>query len=132
MVTLARQTLRLEQHLEQLAFQEVPTRLAQTLIELAEDNDGEVPSPLTHEEIANLVGITRETVSKQLGLFEQDGLIEMGYRRVAIVDSEGLRDERARQYALGPEELTWHHNLVERSTCLPGPLVEIRRSAPLA
>ena len=38
MVTLARQALRLEQQLEQLAFREVPVRLAQALIQLAEDS----------------------------------------------------------------------------------------------
>src|ERR687887_56106 len=46
MVALARQALRLEQQLEQLAFQEVPVRLAQTLVQLAEDNGGQLPSGL--------------------------------------------------------------------------------------
>ena len=64
MVTLARQAVRLEQQLEQLAFREVPVRLAQALIQLAEDNSGELPSSITHESLAKLIGSTRETVSK--------------------------------------------------------------------
>ncbi len=91
MVAMARQVLRLEQHLEQLAFQEVPLRLVQTLIELAEDNGGELPSPLTHEELANLVGTTRETVTKQLAQFSDEGLVDLAYRRVTIVDEARLR-----------------------------------------
>ena len=43
MVTLARQALRLEQQLEQLAFQEVPVRIAQALIQLAPDFHREHP-----------------------------------------------------------------------------------------
>lgn len=91
MVTLARQALRLEQQLEQLAFREVPVRLAQALIQLAEDNGGELPSNLTHESRAKLISSTRETVSKFLGEFADQGLVELGYRRLRVLDWPGLR-----------------------------------------
>src|SRR6266849_3735431 len=91
MVTLARQALRLEQQLEQLAFQEVPVRIAQALIQLAEDNGGELPSSITHESVAKLISSTRETVSKILGQFAGEGLVELGYRRIRVLDWPGLR-----------------------------------------
>jgi CRP/FNR family transcriptional regulator, cyclic AMP receptor protein len=91
MVTLARQALRLEQQLEQLAFQEVPVRLAQALVQLAEDNGGELPSSLTHEEVSRLISSTRETVSKVLGEFADQGLVELGYRRIRVLDWPRLR-----------------------------------------
>jgi CRP-like cAMP-binding protein len=91
MVTLARQALRLEQQLERLAFQEVPVRLAQALVQLAEDNGGELPSSLTHEALAKLISSTRETVSKTLGEFEDQGLVELGYRRLRVLDWHGVR-----------------------------------------
>jgi CRP/FNR family transcriptional regulator, cyclic AMP receptor protein len=91
MVTLARQALRLEQQLEQLAFREVPVRLAQALVQLAEDNGGELPPNLTHEALAQLISSTRETVSKTLGQFADEGLVELGYRRLRVVDWPRLR-----------------------------------------
>jgi CRP-like cAMP-binding protein len=96
MVTLARQALRLEQQLEQLAFREVPVRIAQALIQLAEDNGGELPSSITHESLAKLISSTRETVSKILGQFAEEGLVELGYRRIRVLDWPGLRQVAAR------------------------------------
>jgi len=92
MVTLARQALRLEQQLEQLAFQEVPVRVAQALVQLVEDNRGELPPNLTHEALARLIGSTRETVSKILGEFADQRLVELGYRRIRVLDWPRLRE----------------------------------------
>lgn len=91
-VTLARQLLRLEQQLERLAFEPVPIRLAQVLLMLAEDNAGELPQNLTHEELAKLVGTTRETVTKALAHLGQEEIVEVGYRRLSIVSMDRLRD----------------------------------------
>ncbi len=92
-VALARQLLRLEQQLERLALQQVPVRLAQVLLQLAEDNGGPLPEGLTHEELAKLIGSTRETVTKILAGFAERGLVELGYRRLTITDPAGLRLE---------------------------------------
>lgn len=91
LILLAGQVLRLEQQVEQLAFQEVRARLAQVLLQLAEDNGGHLPPRLTHEELAKLVGTTRETITKTLGQFVEQGAVEVGYRRIAIVNAEVLR-----------------------------------------
>ena len=88
LVALARQALQLEQ----LAFQEVPVRLAQVLVQLAEDNGGDLPSRLTHEALAKLISSTRETVSKTLEEFADQGLVELGYRRIQLVDWPHLRE----------------------------------------
>jgi CRP/FNR family cyclic AMP-dependent transcriptional regulator len=96
MVTLARQALRLEQ---QLAFREVPVRLAQALIQLAEDSGGGLPLNLTHEALAKLLSSTRETVSKTLGQFADEGLVELGYRRLRVVHRPRLRQVAAHEDA---------------------------------
>jgi CRP/FNR family transcriptional regulator, cyclic AMP receptor protein len=102
MVTLARQALRLEQQLEQLAFREVPVRVAQALVQLAEDSGGELPSSITHEALAKLISSTRETVSKTLGQFADQGLVELGYRRIRVLDWPRLRQVAAGE---GTDEL---------------------------
>jgi CRP/FNR family transcriptional regulator, cyclic AMP receptor protein len=102
MVTLARQALRLEQQLEQLAFREVPVRLAQALVQLAEDNGGELPANLTHESLAKLISSTRETVSKTLGQFADQGLVELGYRHLRVLDWTRVRQVAARDESDAP------------------------------
>jgi CRP/FNR family transcriptional regulator len=56
-------------------------RLAKVLLQLAQEHGVKGPRgtalslPLTHEELANLIGTTRETVTTQLGRFRRMGLI---------------------------------------------------------
>ena len=56
-------------------------RLAKVLLKLGAEHGAKTPKGtalsirLTHEEIANLIGTTRETVSKQMGRFRRMGLI---------------------------------------------------------
>ena len=46
---------------------------------------------ITHQEMANLIGSTRETVSLTLSQFKRKGLIQTEGRRVILADHEGLR-----------------------------------------
>lgn len=47
--------------------------------------------PLSREEMANYVGVTRETISRKFRKFEQDGIIEInGTREIAIRDMQRL------------------------------------------
>lgn len=74
-----------------------PTRLALRLLELADrygetDGDGHrIALPLTQEELAGLVGSSRESVTKALRRFRDEGWIETGRRRVTILDGPALR-----------------------------------------
>jgi CRP-like cAMP-binding protein len=47
---------------------------------------------LTHEQIAALVGTSRETATKVLGEFADQGLIKLGRGRVTLLDVDGIRD----------------------------------------
>lgn len=76
----------------------VRARLAAQLVELAElgrdTPDGrELAYPLTHQELAALVGTTRETVSLELGRLERSRLIVRRRRRILLPDLSRLRAE---------------------------------------
>ena len=45
---------------------------------------------MTHQEMANLIGCTRKTVSTTLGRFRNQGLIRCNGRAVTIVDEQSL------------------------------------------
>ena len=67
-------------------------RLARTLLRLAEDHGEKTPDGtvirlrVTHEDLANLIGTTRETVTNQLGKFRRLGFLKKGRRLVLNVD----------------------------------------------
>ena len=45
---------------------------------------------LTHDEIGQLVGLSRQTVNKVLHLMEDLGIVSLDFGRVAIVDDAAL------------------------------------------
>ena len=80
-----------------LAFLDVSGRLARRLLDLAAaggtPHDGGVliKSAITQEELANMIGVTRESVNRNLGLFRRLGLISRDGRRIVVLDEMGLR-----------------------------------------
>ena len=98
---LAQRLRRTNDVLADLVFSDVPSRVAKALLGLAErfgqpTNDGiHVAHDLTQEELAQLVGASRETVNKALADFSARGWIVIESRAVVIRDVEGL-SRRAR------------------------------------
>ena len=93
---LARRLRRTNASLADLIFTDVPGRVAKTLLQLAnrfgthEGGALRVNHDLTQEEIAQLVGASRETVNKALATFAQRGWIRLEGKSVVIVDTEHL------------------------------------------
>jgi len=83
--------------MEQLIFKDVGSKLAELLLDLGihhgiPDTRGvAVGLKITHQEMANLIGSTRETVSLTLSQFKRKGLIQTDGRRVILADREGLK-----------------------------------------
>lgn len=94
---LAKRRRDLENKLETLVFRDVTSKLAELLLKLADeygvdDSRGTlVALKITHQELANLIGSTRETVSLTLSQFKKKNLICTEGRKVIIADSESLR-----------------------------------------
>ena len=93
---LARRLRRTNNNLADLIFTDVPGRVAKLLLELAQrfgiqdDGSMRVTHELTQEEIAQLVGASRETVNKALAEFAHRGWIRLDAKTVWICDSERL------------------------------------------
>ena len=87
----------LENKVEGLVFRDVTSKLAELLMRLAgeygvDDARGTmVALKITHQELANLIGSTRETVSLTLSQFKKKKYICTEGRKVIISDPEGLR-----------------------------------------
>ena len=93
---LARRLRRTNASLADLIFTDVPGRVAKTLLQLAnrfgtqEGGALRVNHDLTQEEIAQLVGASRETVNKALATFMHRGWIKLEGKSVLIVDTDHL------------------------------------------
>jgi CRP-like cAMP-binding protein len=84
-----------------LVFSDVPGRVAKALLELSSrfgrqaDDGVHVHHDLTQEELAQLVGASRETVNKALADFASRGWLRLEGRSVVLLDVDRLR-RRAR------------------------------------
>jgi CRP-like cAMP-binding protein len=100
--TLGRRLLEIEQRLADAALKHVPARVASLLLQIAEKQvrEGGANHPatdaieinFTHEELAQLLGIHRETISRTLKEFSRLDLIRLGRGRIALLDAKGLLD----------------------------------------
>ena len=94
---LARRLRRTNENLADLVFSDVPGRVAKALLDLADRfgrpaTDGIlVAHELTQEELAQLVGASRETVNKALAEFVQRGWIRLEARAVVILNLQRLQ-----------------------------------------
>ena len=89
--TYGQRQLQIEQYMEDVAYKTLPQRVANILLELSDMENGEIAG-LSHQNLADRLGTYRETISAILRTFKQDGMVELGYRRINIVDAEGLMD----------------------------------------
>ena len=93
---LARRLRRTNDALADLIFTDVPGRVAKALLGLADrfgtpEGDGvRVHHDLTQEELAQLVGASRETVNKALADFASRGWMRVDSRAVTLIDRERL------------------------------------------
>lgn len=98
---LARRLRRTNEAMADLVFSDVPGRVAKALMELGEKFGQLTPDGLlvthdmTQEELAQLVGASRETVNKALAEFGHRGWIKLESRQVLITDVDRL-GKRAR------------------------------------
>ncbi|MGI8722841.1 MAG: Crp/Fnr family transcriptional regulator [Geodermatophilaceae bacterium] len=99
---LARRLRRTNDTVADLIFTDVPGRVAKSLLEMADrfglrDDSGllRVTHDLTQEELAQLVGASRETVNKALADFAHRGWLRLEGKTVQVLDEERLR-RRAR------------------------------------
>ncbi len=101
LAALGRRLRRTNEALADLVFSDVPGRVAKALIDLAQRfgrpvEDGVlVAHELTQEELAQLVGASRETVNKALADFAARGWLRLEARAVTILDLDRLH-RRAR------------------------------------
>jgi CRP/FNR family transcriptional regulator, cyclic AMP receptor protein len=88
----ARRLRATDDSLADAVFLDVPARTAKRLLEIAGDAE-QFRLPMTQEDLAGLVGASRERVNKALSLFTKLGWLEVeGRNRYRILDRAALED----------------------------------------
>jgi len=79
-----------EQRIEIQAYGTVRQRLAGLLLKLA-STDGEVTGA-SHQQLGELIGASRETVTRMLGDLKSEGMIDLGRSHIRIKNIDSLRE----------------------------------------
>jgi len=88
----------MDERIKMHAFLDVPSRLAGTILWLADqygsakEGGVEVPYWFTHQEMADLIGSTRETVTTVLAEFKRQGLVDNRNHHFLVMDRRALTE----------------------------------------
>lgn len=91
------------QRAERMAFLNIYGRLAQQLLDLAEQHGrpvaqgAEIDLDLTPEDLASLAGVDSQGLERVLQFYSEAGLVDIRWPRIVVRDMDGLR-----------QRLTWH------------------------
>lgn len=95
---LCQRVRRTSQFLEEVLFEEGPIRLAKRLVYLADvfgqptERGIRIDIPLSQQQLGNVVGMSRESINKQLRLWHAEGLVEWDHGYYTVLDLDALRD----------------------------------------
>lgn len=99
---LAARVRRLSERAEDRQTMPLPGRIAKRMLVLAEEHGkrpivgGPLEIRLPQQDLADLVGTTRESVNKQLRSWQEEGNVELGCGRVSLASTDALESIVAR------------------------------------
>ena len=95
---MARRFQQAQSKIEDMAFRDVTGRLSKLILKLMEEFGEKTPRgtriniKLTHRDIGNMIGVSRETTTSTLNNFKKKKLIDFSRRYITILDEDGLED----------------------------------------
>jgi CRP-like cAMP-binding protein len=91
MQELSRRLRKADDKIGGLVLLDVPGRIARLLLDAAEAAGSDsLDRPLTHQTIANMIGASRETVSRAMKAFQETGWIAVERRRIRLANRQAL------------------------------------------
>ena len=94
--TLSLRLRKTDEALADLTFMDLEHRLAKQILRLStasQAGNGErIPVPMTQAELGSLLGVSRESVNKQLNAFARKGWVSLARGTISVLDAAALRD----------------------------------------
>lgn len=100
--TLSERLRYANQQIEDLAFQDSQRRLINIILKLTQqfgEKDAEkikIKITLTHQELSELAGVSRETVTRHLNHLEREGLIKLEKHQLIILNEKDLKKYKSK------------------------------------
>jgi CRP-like cAMP-binding protein len=97
LVALCEKLRRTTEQVEDLALLDLGPRLAKRLLTLAgigpapPDKPATIPTPPTQGELAAMMGTSRESINRQLSVWQRDGLLRLAHGSIVIADAAALQ-----------------------------------------
>ena len=82
---------RSDERMAEIAFFDLPARLARALLRAATQSHGPPKLSLSQRELAEMAGATRENVNRCLREWQRSGILDLKYRWTIILKPEALR-----------------------------------------
>jgi len=89
---------RTTEQVEDMIFLDAGTRLAKRLLRLGEQNrernkaSGRMIVLVSQRELGTMIGLSRESINKQLGAWHREGIIKIEEGAIVILNEDALRD----------------------------------------
>jgi CRP-like cAMP-binding protein len=82
----------LEARLEDIAFKSIPARLAALLLKLSQEQGGrQTVTGYTHQDLSEMLGTYRETVTQTLNDLKAQGLVDIARKQVVLMNMARLQ-----------------------------------------
>jgi CRP/FNR family transcriptional regulator, cyclic AMP receptor protein len=86
---------RTTEQFEDVLFLDAPSRLAKKLLQLVEERPapkaaGRSQVAISQRELGSMIGLSRESINKQLAAWQQDGVIKVDHGTITILDEPAL------------------------------------------
>jgi len=95
LLELSKRLRRADDKIGGLVLLDVPGRIARLLLDLSEESGtDQIEKSLTHQTIAQMIGASRETVSRAMKEFQDAGWINVERRRISLANRQAL-EQRA-------------------------------------
>lgn len=98
MKDLTRRIRQVNEQVQDLAFKDVHGRVASTIYNLLRTEKEVSKNPkvsqlkMTHQDLANMVGSSRETVTRALNRLQDEGVISISHQQISVLDIDRLLD----------------------------------------
>ena len=106
LTTLSRRLRKADEKISRLAFADAYEKVASVLMEIVEERKiplhigTEIPISLTRKELAEMVGLSRETLTRVIADFQRAGVVRIEGHHIAIIDPQKLRREATRSFSV--------------------------------
>jgi CRP-like cAMP-binding protein len=89
---LGKRLIQTERQLEEVAFKSIPVRLASLLLRLADESGSIEVVGYTHQDLAEMLGTYRETITQTLNDLRTSGLVQIERKKIILTDKGQLAD----------------------------------------